>query len=282
MSQILAGIFQKHENFYFVSASDLVSRLVQMALVIWAAKNNHGMVSFLAILSLSAGLQFGIILSLSRRLVDFRLGIDWDYAKRILKSSLPIALSILFTAIYIRTDALMLSLMKPAADVGIYRLPAKLLETLVFFPALLVELAMPSFSYLAFRAKDQFYAAYWKIFNFLLAIAVPVVALLYFFAEEVVVILGGSEFAASAGPLRILSLVIGLVFLNNLNGKVLITLDLQKKGVIVYLSGAVLNIVLNFIFIPKYSYIGASLTTLVTEVIVTVWMFGILFREKTI
>ena len=91
-----------------------------------------------------------------------------------------------------------------------------------------------------------------------------------------------SEFAASAGPLRILSLVIGLVFLNNLNGKVLITLDLQKKGVIVYLSGAVLNIVLNFIFIPKYSYIGASLTTLVTEVIVTVWMFGILFREKTI
>ena len=282
LSQILAGIFQKHENFYFVSASDLVSRLVQMALVIWAAKNNHGMVSFLAILSLSAGLQFGIILSLSRRLVDFRLGIDWDYAKRILKSSLPIALSILFTAIYIRTDALMLSLMKPAADVGIYRLPAKLLETLVFFPALLVELAMPSFSYLAFRAKDQFYAAYWKIFNFLLAIAVPVVALLYFFAEEVVVILGGSEFAASAGPLRILSLVIGLVFLNNLNGKVLITLDLQKKGVIVYLSGAVLNIVLNFIFITKYSYIGASLTTLVTEVIVTVWMFGILFREKTI
>lgn len=282
LSQILAGIFQKHENFYLVSISDLVSRLVQLVLVLWAAKNNQGMASFLAILSLSAGLQFGIILSLSRRFVDFSLGLDWAYAKKILKTSLPIALSILFTAIYIRTDALMLSLMKPAADVGIYRLPAKLLETLVFFPALLVELAMPSFSYLAFKTKELFSAAYRKIFNILLAIAVPTVVLLYLFAEEAVVILGGSEFAASAAPLKILSLVIGLVFLNNLNGKVLITLDLQKKGVVVYLSGAILNIVLNFIFIPRYSYIGASLTTLATEVVVTVWMFYILIKEKAI
>ena len=282
LSQILAGIFQKHENFYLVSISDFVSRLIQLVLVLWAAKNNHGMASFLAILSLSATLQFGIILFLSRRFVDLSLGLDLAYAKKILKTSLPIALSILFTAIYIRTDTLMLSLMKPAADVGIYRLPAKLLETLVFFPALLVELAMPSFSYLAFKTKELFSAAYWKIFNILLAIAVPVVILLYFFAEEAVVILGGNEFAASAAPLKILSLVIGLVFLNNLNGKVLITLNLQKKGVIVYLSGAILNIVLNLIFIPRYSYIGASLTTLVTEVIVTVWMFCILFKEKAI
>lgn len=282
LSQILAGIFQKHDNFYLVSASDLVSRLVQMFLVLWAAQNNYGMLYFLGILSLSAGLQFGMILSLSRRLVDFPLGIDWSYAKKILKSSWPVALSILFTAIYIRTDALMLSLMKGPADVGIYRLPAKLLETLVFFPALLVELAMPSFSYLAFKAKEQFLAAYRKIFNALLVIAVPTVVLLYFFAERVVVILGGSEFAASAAPLRILSLVIGLVFLNNLNGKVLITLDLQKKGVVVYLFGAALNIVLNLIFIPRYSYMGAAWTTLVTEVVVTSWMFGILFKERAI
>lgn len=282
LSQILAGIFQKHDNFYLVSISDLASRLVQMFLVFWAAKNNYGISSFLAVLSLSAGLQFGIIFALSRRLVNFPLGIDWSYAKKILKSSWPVALSILFTAIYIRTDALMLSLMKPAADVGIYRLPAKLLETLVFFPALLVELAMPSFSYLAFKAKEQFYAAYQKIFNVLLIIAIPVVTLLYFFAERVVVILGGSEFAASAAPLRVLSLVIGLVFLNNLNGKVLITLDLQKKGVVVYLFGAALNIALNLIFIPRYSYMGAAWTTLVTEIVVTAWMFGILFREKAI
>lgn len=280
LSQILAGIFQKYENFYLVSISDFVSRIVQLVLVFWAAKNNQGIVPFLAILSITTALQFAIIFVLSKRFIDFSLGLDWTYAKKILKTSFPIALSILFTAIYIRTDALMLSLMKPAADVGIYRLPAKLLETLVFFPALLVELAMPSFSYLALKTSDLFSKAYQKIFNTLLLIAVPTVVGLFFFAEEVVFILGGSEFAASAAPLKVLALVIGLVFLNNLNGKILITLDLQKRGVIVYLFGAILNIVLNLVFIPRYSYMGAAWTTLVTEVIVTVWIFGIVSRSK--
>ncbi|TSC91142.1 MAG: polysaccharide biosynthesis protein [Parcubacteria group bacterium Gr01-1014_2] len=278
LSQILAGIFQKYSAFYSVSFSDVLTRLIQLGLVVYAVNKGFGLLAFIWILSLTAGIQFLIILLLSRRFVAFSLTFDFSYVKNVLKVSLPVAASILFTAIYIRTDALMLSLMKPQADVGIYRLAAKILETIVFFPALLVELTMPSFSALA-QTSGLFNRIFKKTFNILFLMAIPVVAGLFLFAEPIVLILGGEEFISSAAPLRIMALVVGMVFLNNLGGKALIALEFQKAGMWIYLSGAVLNIISNLIVIPRYSYIGASLTTLMTEIIVTVMMFLVLYKK---
>lgn len=279
LSQVLAGIFQKYHTFYQVSLADILTRAAQLGLVFWGVKNNFELLFFISTLSLTAALQFLIIFFLSRSFIKFSLKLDLPYLKSILKVSLPVAFSILFTAIYIRTDALMLSLMKTPAEVGIYRLPAKLLETLVFFPALLVELTIPTFSYLAFNLKEIFNKLYKKTFNILLIFAVPVVVFLFVLAEKVILILGGKDFILSALPLKILAFVAGLVFLNNLGGKALIVLDLQKAGMRIYLFGAILNIVLNFIFIPKYSYLGAAWTTLGTEILVTILMFLILFKK---
>lgn len=279
LSQILGGIFQKYEAFYFVSFSDVLTRLIQLSLVFYSVRAGLELLSFVWILSLTAGIQFAIVFFLSRRFIRFSLAFDPDYVKKILKTSLPVALSILFTAIYIRTDALMLSLMKPISDVGTYRLAAKVVETIVFFPALLVELTMPSFSNSAFRPGGLFSQIFKKIFNVLLVMAVLVVVSLIIFAEPVVLALGGQAFAASARPLRILALVVGMVFLNNLGGKALIALNLQRAGMWIYLSGAVLNIFTNLLVIPRHSYIGASYTTLMTETLVTAMMFLVLYKK---
>src|SRR3989338_5276608 len=236
LSQILAGIFQRYNTFYFVSFSDFLTRLIQLGLVVFAVNKDSSLFTFF----------------FSRRFIKFFFRLDFSYVRQIIKASLPVALSILFTAIYIRTDALMLSLMKPQADVGIYRLAAKILETIVFFPALLVELTMPSFSALA-KTSSLFNSIFKKTFNILFLMAIPAVLILFFLAEPIVLILGGKEFISSAAPLRIMALVVGMVFLNNLGGKALIALDLQRVGMWIYFSGAVLNIVSNLIVIPRYS-----------------------------
>jgi O-antigen/teichoic acid export membrane protein len=280
LSQILAGIFQKHNAFYFVSYSDVLTRLIQLGLVIYAANKGFGLSVFIWILSLTAALQFFIVLFFSRRFTKFSLEFDFAYAKKIIKASFPVAASILFTAIYIRTDALMLSLMRPPADVGVYRLAAKVLETIVFFPALLVELTMPSLSVLA-RESSSFNNIFRKTFNILFLMAIPAVAILFFFAGPIVLILGGNDFIASTLPLKIMALIIGMVFLNNLGGKALIALELQKTGMWIYFSGALLNIFSNLLVIPRYSYVGASFSTLATEIVVTIMMFSIIYKKTS-
>ena len=279
LSQILSGIFQKYEAFFYVSISDVLTRLIHLVLVFYAVKSNLGLLAFIWILSFIALIQFWAVFFISRRFVKFPLTLNFDFAKKILKASFPVALSILFTAIYIRTDALMLSLMKPPSDVGVYRLAAKVLETVVFFPALLVELTMPSLSRFALDSGELFKKRFKKTFNFLFISALPVVIGLFLFSGPIVRILGGEDFLSSALPLRILSFVVGLVFLNNLSGKALIALDLQKAGMKIYIFGAILNILLNLLVIPRYGYIGASVTTLITEVLVTIMMFAVLYQK---
>jgi len=46
----------------------------------------------------------------------------------------------------------------------------------------------------------------------------------------------------------------------------------------IYGAGAMINLVANFIFIPKYSYYGAAGTTVFTELIVTALMVIILYQ----
>ncbi|MEK7579672.1 MAG: flippase [Patescibacteria group bacterium] len=282
LSQVLGGIFQKYSTFYLVSFSDVLTRLIQLGLVFYGVKAGFDLLAFVWVLALTAGVQFVLVFYFSRRFIRFRLGLDFSYAGKILKSSLPVALSILFTAIYIRTDAIMLSFMKPVSDVGIYRLAAKLIETLIFFPALLVELSMPSLSQFAFKKADDFNRAFKKTFKLLFLMAIPVVIGLIVFADLIVLLLGGQGFADSALPLKILAVVVGMVFLNNLAGKALIALELQKFGMWIYLSGAALNIFANLLVIPRYSYIGASFTTLVTEILVTIALFSVLYRKTSL
>ena len=65
----------------------------------------------------------------------------------------------------------------------------------------------------------------------------------------------------------------GVLFSN-----MIISLREQKKLTYIYGIGAIINLIANFIFIPKYSYYGAAGTTILTEFIVTALMLIILHR----
>lgn len=279
LSQILGGIFQKYNTFYLVSLSDVFSRLIQLGLVFWAVKAGYGFLSFLLIVSFIAGIHFGIIFKLSRRFIKIFLKIDWSFFKKITKLSFPIAVSILFTTIYFRIDTIILSLMKSRADVGIYSLSSKVLESIIFFPALFTELIMPSLSYTAFKLKVDFFSIFKRAFNLLVIFAIPTVILLFILAEKIVIILAGQEFIYSAQPMKILAFAVGLIFLGNLGGRSLIALDLQRQGMWIYIIGAIFNVLSNIIVIPKYGYIGASFTTLFTEIIVIFSIFWLIYKK---
>jgi len=111
-------------------------------------------------------------------------------------------------------------------------------------------------------------------------LVIPLVIGIIMVSGQIVVLIGGNGFSASAGPLNILAIAIGLIFFGTLLGNSIIALDRQKVGAWIYFAGMIFNIVTNLIFIPKYQYIGAAWTTVVTELLVTILMF--IFVCKTI
>ena len=71
---------------------------------------------------------------------------------------------------------------------------------------------------------------------------------------------------------KILIIAAGIIFLGVLFSNMIISLKKQKSLTYIYGLGVIINLIANFILIPKYSYYGAAWTTLLTELVVTALM----------
>lgn len=105
-----------------------------------------------------------------------------------------------------------------------------------------------------------------QLYDLMAFIAISVAIPMTFFSNSVIYILYGNEFAASASVLKVhiwtgLFVFIGLAFSSFLTIE-----NLTKKSFYRTLLGAAVNIVLNYIFIPKYGIIGSAYATLIAQI----------------
>lgn len=279
LTQVLTGIFQKYLRLYFVSLADIISRVSQLALLLVLVYLKAGLLLFVGAAVFSEIIHFLLVFLFSKPLIRIRISVDFKYWGEILKTALPVAASLVFVLIYFKLDTVLLSLMKPAYDVGVYSVAYKILEVVIFLPAIYIGLVMPLLSKHAFGNRAEFIKTFRKAFNMLSIFALPLAAYLFVLSDPIVRIIGGSGFIQSGPVLKILSIAILLIFFGNLGGNAIVALNLQKKGMWIYLAGAVFNIGANLIFIPKYTYFAAAWTTVATEILITFWMFRLIKKE---
>jgi len=283
-AQVLMGIFQKYLRIDKAGIADIIGRLVQVVLVLVFIYFKMGLFAILMALNISCIVNFFVNWIFAKKYVAFGLAFDFPFWKKMIKEAMPIAASIVLTLIYFKFDTILLSFkfinrasLNPIVDVGIYNIAYKILEGLIFFPAMLVGLIMPILSKFAVSDAEAFKKTFQKTFDALSIFIVPVVIGLSVLSMPIVTLIGGKDFVASSLVLKILSFAVGLIFWGNLLGCSIIALNKQKIGAYIYLGGMIFNIATNLIFIPKYSYFGAAGTTVATELLVTILMFWLIY-----
>jgi O-antigen/teichoic acid export membrane protein len=279
--QILVPIFQKHLKIIYVSFAELINRIIYVGLAaFFLLKIKTGLIPIMWAMAISALVNFLLVFYFARRFDKIRLRFNWARWKKILREALPVGASIIFTLIYFRIDTIMLSLMKAPQDVGIYGLSYKILENLIFFPAMFVGFVVPILSRYVFKKIDKFKKVFQLSLNAILLAAIPLVAALIIAAPLIITFLAGEAFIASSKVLQILAIAVGFIFLGSLYGQTVIIVKKQFWSMWVYLAGAVFNVLANLYFIPRYSYIGAAITTALTEFIITLAL--IIIVSKTL
>ena len=61
---------------------------------------------------------------------------------------------------------------------------------------------------------------------------------------------------------------------------VLNAIDLEKRVTVIYIIGAFINVILNLVLIPKYSYNGSAYATLISVTLVFVILFSQILRTE--
>ena len=278
-SYVLNGIFQKRLIMDKVALVELGGKLLQVALV-WLFITTHLGFLFIASTVLIA-LIFNATLAyiLSRRYVSLRLSFDIPFWKKFLKESLPLGATAIITFAYFKFDTILLSVWQSQAEVGVYNVAYKIIENLVFFPAMLVGLILPLLSRYVYTDRPQFEEIAGKTSKVFLVFIAPLVVGTWFLAPHIIHIISGGEFAESVPVLRVLILALACIFFGNYFNMLLIVSNAQKKLMVALLCIATLNIVVNVIVIPLYSYMGAAYTSLLTEFFVALVSGILVYRH---
>ena len=223
------------------------------------------------------GIGFVIAYKL-KELSIFSWKFDKSMAINLLRDSWPLILSGLVIAIYMRIDQVMIKNMLSDAEVGYYAAAVKLSEAWYFIPMAICSSLFPSIINAKKMSKILYMSRLQKLYDILtwlaMAIAVPVTL----FSTLIVSLLFGHEYIASA-PVLTIYIWAGIpVSLGVASGQYLVNENLTKISFYRTLVGMIVNVILNFIFIPIYGIIGSAFATLISYSIAT---FSIGFSKKT-
>lgn len=187
---------------------------------------------------------------------------DWSLSKKILKAALPTGTLLIVFSIYNRIDIIILQHFWGVTDVGVYGLSYKIYETLITGAAFIAGTTYPLLSNA--HAKEKIRSVYQKTFDILLFTSLCLLGIVFILAPTIAVLWGPSA-VSSILPLRILSIAIVFSYLNHLTGYSLIAQGKQYISLAIGISALVVNVIINLILIPHFSYFAAAWMTVATE-----------------
>lgn len=192
---------------------------------------------------------------------------DSKDVKDIIKGSLPYGVLGVLGLLYFRVDTLILSYLKGSYDTGIYGVAYKFLEAIIFVPSSIALALFPTFAKLSQEHPAMLRRLYSKALGVNLLMSVGVV-LGYLFVLPLLINQFLPQYQKSLDVIRILTITIPFMFMISTQSIVLFSQERFLKPLI-YMSlfNLVLNIVLNFIFVPKYSYIASAWITVFSDIV---------------
>lgn len=209
----------------------------------------------------------------------FNIHFDYHFSIVILKQTVPFALLILLMTIYTRIDFVMLERMLPNGNYysGIYAQAFRLIDAFGVFAYLFSTLLLPIFSKMI-KDKDDLENMLKKSALILLAPVLILISSVCFYSKDIMYILYKEHVYESAGILQILMFGFGGIAAIYIYGTLLTANGNLKQLNIISAAGVGLNIVLNYVLIPKYHYFGAAASSTVTQILMAIIQFGLVYK----
>ena len=267
-SGMFYSIFQAYEKMEYQSVGQILSSALMLSGALFAISEGFSVVGFASIYFLVSAivLVYSFVVC-AWKFVLPKIEVDLGFWKHTMKEALPFGLSGIFVVIYFYIDSVMLSLMQGEEVVGWYNAAYRFVYVLLFIPAAYFSSIYPIMSRFYKTSKDSMRFSYEKSLKYILIIAFPIAIGVTFFADKIILLIFKEEFAPSIPALQILVWAVFFSYLAHATVYTLNSINRQMIYTKITFLAMMLNVVLNLIFIPLLSFVGASLTTLFTEFI---------------
>lgn len=205
----------------------------------------------------------------------------------ILKHIGPILVFALFSIaskIYNSLDTVMIGFLSTDTQVGYYSAAVKMKNILISLVTSLGTVLLPRASYYIEVGKiDEFKEIIKKSTCFVLFVSIPLSLFFVVEAKDTILFLAGEDYFDSIPTMEVLIPTIFFIGLSNIVGvQIFVPLKKEKLTVLSTVIGAMVDLILNAILIPRYGSLGAAIGTLVAEGCVLLSQFIMLYKLKLI
>lgn len=284
-SGFFSSLFQAYEKLEYQSIAAILNSLLLLIGVLILMNNSLGLVIFAALYAFVALLILFYYLFISKNVFHFpypKLRIDWYFWKDTIKIAAQFGLIGVISTIYVMIDSIMLSVMQGNDAVGLYNAAYRIVLLLLFIPGVINVAIFPVLSRLYGSSNNALEKIIEKYFKLMILCGIPIGVAITILSDHIIILLFGSAFQESAPALQILIWATVFTFGNAAFVQLLQSTNKQILLTKITFIGMIVNIILNLILIPKFSYIAASFNTLFTEVIIFAMVIYIVIRLRYI
>ncbi len=275
LNQVMIGFFQKQLRMDKIAISELLSKIILIIGITINFKQLHGLNGVLIVTAASSAVNFFLNYFFSKKLLPYKLHFDKKIWKKIITLSWPLAITTSLNLIYLKSDTLLLSITPREseigiiAEVGIYGAAYKVIDVIITFPFMFAGIILPVITKLWVDKKiEKLKYTIQKSFDIMMIIAIPITIGTQFLSTKIMILVAGENFALSGPILQILILACGLIFFGIIPTHALIAISKQKKLIPFYFFTAITSLIGYLILIKTFSYHGAAIITVYSEIIV--------------
>ncbi len=285
LNTAISSIFQARERMVLPAAVTIVSTLSTVSLGALVLLAGYGFVGLAAVSIVTNLITFAILLALAARdgirpEMRIRPAFIWG----MVGLSLPLMLNHLLQTVFFKIDVLLLDqllLRDGSTVVGWYQAAYKWVDALLILPAFFTMALFPMLSRRAADDPSGFRRAYTTALRWLVTLALPVAVVTTFLADGLVWALAGSEYVPQGGTaLKVMIWFLPFSFANGLTQYVLIAMNRQRWITFSFVIAVLFNLLANWLVIPghdfgwlvipAYSYIGAAVVTILSELVLRI------------
>lgn len=266
-------VFQAHEDMKYVAVSNVLSRILVAVLSVVTILMGGGLLAITCVYALGYFVQVAYcFLMLVREGWTPIFSMRRSDCYMILKNALPFSLFSIFSYLALQIDKTMLDIVSGHDALGIYNAASSLAMNSNMISIAVANAVFPTLVQ-SFRQNrmDEFSRKMQIILKWMLLLGMPLAFVILFYAKEIILfIYRNVSYEPSVLVLQVLIWMLPIDLMARVMRYALIAGDKEHSVTWFYGAGLVINLGLNLVLMPKYSYMGAAYSAIATQIFLLV------------
>ncbi len=264
----ISWLYEGMEEFKFVSLRNIIFKAVSFILLITLVRTKEDVLIYACINVIGTAGNYIVNMVCAPRFVKY----SWHglHLKRHMRSIFYLVAVNLAIELYSMMDVTMMNLMCSKESIAFYKYGHQIEKMLLQVVNTFTIVLIPRISYYYKEAKiDEFNRLISKALKLIIIVSLPMIVGIYYTSDFLMVELYGSPYIVSATILKLFSVLLLISPLGYLLGsRVLLATGHENLMIVSVGIGAMANLIGNIVLIPRYAEFGATIASIISEVIV--------------